>query len=48
MQCLQQVEVPVGIYITACYGGWPGQVWPEPEEESVTFSEDCYNFGADA
>ena len=41
MQCLQQVEVEVGIYIAACYGGLPSQVWPELEGESVALPEDC-------
>ena len=31
MQCLQQVAVPVGIYIAACYCGSSCQIWPEPE-----------------
>ena len=47
MQSLHHVEVPVGIYIAVSDGGWPDQVWLEPEGEGLAFSEDCYNFRTD-
>ena len=46
MQCPQQVEVSVGIYIADYDGGRPCKIWPKPDEEGVAFPEDCYNFGA--
>ena len=36
MQCLQQVEVPVGIDITAYDSGRSCQVRPDPKGESVS------------
>ena len=35
MQCLEQVEVPVRIGITAYDGGWPWQFWSDPKGEGV-------------